>query len=95
MDKISLVETDLIFGKIQMIIRQTDYSEDKAREMLEKFGYNELAVIKDFMGITEKKAPTKVGSVNQAIYKQIRTHLDSAMSDYRERVDKGEVKKVV
>jgi hypothetical protein len=95
MDNISLVETDQIESKVQMIIRQTDYSEDKAREKLQHFNYNELNVIKDYMGITEKKAPAKITSVNQAIYKELRTYLNSAMSDYHERVDKGEVKKVV
>jgi len=32
MDNISLVETDQIEGKIQIIMRQTDYTEEKARE---------------------------------------------------------------
>jgi hypothetical protein len=92
MENISLVETDQIAGKIQIILRQTDYTEDKAREKLQEFGYNEIAVIKDYFGITEKKAPP-IKSVNQAIYKQLRSHLDGAMRDYRDRVDKGEVKK--
>jgi hypothetical protein len=37
------------------------------------------------MGIkpTEKKAPIK--SFNQEIYKQIRTKLDTSMSEYREK----------
>lgn len=90
----SLVETDKIDGKIQVILRQTDYTEGKARDKLQQFDYNEIAVIKDYFGITEKKAPP-IKSVNQAIYKQIRTHLDSAMSDYRDRVDKGEAKKII
>jgi hypothetical protein len=94
MDHISLVETDKIYGKIQAILRQTDYTEDKAREKLQQFEYNEIAVMKDYFGITEKKTPP-IKSVNQAIYKQLRTHLDGAMSNYRERVDKGEVKKIV
>jgi hypothetical protein len=94
MDNISLVETGKIDGKIQIILRQTDYTEDKAREKLQQFNYNEIAVIKDYFGITEKKAPP-IKSVNQEIYKQLRTHLDSSMSDYRDRVDRGEVKKIV
>ncbi len=94
MDNISLVETDKIDGKIQVILRQTDYTQEKAREKLQEFDYNEIAVIKDYFGITEKKPPA-IKSVNQAIYKQLRTHLDSAMNDYRDRVDKGEVKKIV
>ena len=95
MDNISLVETDQINGKIQIIMRQTDYNETIAREKLGNFNFDEMAVIRDFLGITEKKAPAKIDSVNQAIYKQLRGHLDGAMKNYRERVDKGEVKKVV
>jgi hypothetical protein len=94
MDNISLVETDQIDSKIQIILRQTDYTEEKAREKLQQFDYNEISVIKDYFGITEKKAPP-IKSVNQAIYKQLRSHLDGAMKDYRDRVDKGEVKKII
>ena len=95
MDNISLVETDQIDGKIQIVMRQTDYTEEKAREKLGEFKFDEMAVIRDYFGITEKKAPAKVTSVNQEIYKQLRGHLDGAMKGYRERVDKGEVKKIV
>jgi len=96
MDNICLVETDQIEGKIQIIMRQTDYTEEQAREKLGKFNFNEISVIRDYFGITEKKdKSSEVKSVNQAIYKQIRGHLDGAMRDYRERVDNGEVKKVI
>lgn len=95
MDNISLVETDQIEGKIQIIMRQTDYTEEKVREKLGEFKFDEMAVIRDYFGITEKKASQKVESVNQAIYKQLRGHLDASMKNYRERVDKGEVKKIV
>jgi hypothetical protein len=92
MNNISLVETDQIDRKIQIILRQTDYTEEKAREKLQQFDFNEIAVIKDYFGITEKKAPVPIKSVNQAIYKQLRSHLDGAMKDYRERLDKGDAK---
>ena len=95
MDNITIVETDHIAGKIQIVLRQTDYTEEKAREKLQQFSYNEIAVIKDYFGIAEKKAPAQIKSVNQAIYKQLRSHLDGAMKDYRDRVDKGEVKKII
>jgi len=94
MDNIALVETSEIDNKIQIILRQTDYTDAKAREKLKEFNYNEVQVIKDYFGITEKKAPP-IKSVNQAIYKQLRGHLDGAMKDYRERVDRGEVKKIL
>ena len=94
MSNISLVETDLIHEKIQKVIRQTDYNEDTAREKLSENGFDEIATIKAYLGITEKKAPT-MKSVNQEIYKQLRYKLDGSMRDYKERVDKGEVKKIV
>jgi hypothetical protein len=95
MDNISLVETDAIHGKIQMILRQTDYTEEIAREKLALFNFNEMSVIRDYFGIAEKKTTEPVKSVNQGIYKVLRGHLDGAMRDYRERVDKGEAKKII
>jgi hypothetical protein len=95
MDKISLVESSKIEEKIEIVLRQTDYSKEVAREKLGQFNFDELAVIRDYFGINEKKEQKKITSINQAIYKQLRGHLDSAMYDYRERVSKGEVKKII
>ncbi len=89
------ISIDEIEGKTQKILRQTDYTEDQAREKLIEFNGNEMSVIRDYFGISEKKTQEKITSINQAIYKQLRGHLDGAMKDYRERVDKGEVKKVL
>jgi hypothetical protein len=94
MENSSLVQTDLIEDKVQMIMRQSDYSEEVAREKLAEFKFDEIAVIRDYFGLSEKKT-SNVKSINQEIYKQLRSHLDDAMRNYRDRVDKGEVKKVV
>jgi hypothetical protein len=94
MDNISLVETDEIDKKIQLVMRQTNYNNEEALDKLKIFQFDELKVIKEYFGITEKKS-SKINSVNQEIYKQIRSHLDGAMTNYRERVEKGEVKKIV
>ena len=83
-DKISLVETDLIAEKVQKIIRQTDYNEETAREKLMEHNFDEFATIKDYLGITEKKS-VPIKSVNQEIYKQLRSKLDASMYDYREK----------
>jgi len=93
-DNISLVETDQIDEKIQKIMRQTDYSENVAREKLKEYNFDEIATIKAYLGITEKKA-LPVKSVNQEIYKQLRSRLNSNMKDYQSRVEKGEVKKII
>lgn len=94
MDNISLVETNQIDEKIQKVMRQTDYSENVAREKLKEYKFDEIATIKAYLGITEKKA-TSIKSVNQEIYKQLRSRLNSNMKDYQSRVEKGEVRKIV
>ena len=94
-DNICLVETDQIEEKIQIILRQTDYTEETAIMKLKEYNYDQIAVIKTYLGITEKKAPMQMKSVNQEIYRQLRHKLDSNMRDYQDRVDRGEVKKIV
>jgi hypothetical protein len=70
--------------QINIIIGQTNYTEEEANKKLQTFNYDYMKVIKDYMGIHEKKDNT-VKSVNQEIYKQIRTTLDSSMKGYREK----------
>ena len=94
MDNISLVETDQIEDKVQKILRQTDYTEDIAREKLKEYQYDEIDVIKSYLGITEKKTP-QMKSVNQEIFRQLRNKLDSNMRDYQGRVERGDAKKLL
>ena len=88
-DKISFIETEDIENKVQIVLRQTDYSEDVAREKLKESNFDHILVIKSFMGITEKKIPP-IKSVNQEIYKQLRYKLDSSMREYNIRKENGE-----
>lgn len=76
----TLKEDDLV----QMILRQTNYSETEARDKLKEFNNDAILVIKSYFGIAEKKAPEKVRSVNQEIYKQFRLKLDNSMKEYRD-----------
>ena len=92
-DNISFVETGKIDENIQIIMRQTDYTEEIAKEKLKEFNYDHIAVIKSYLGVTDKKA-APVKSVNQEIYKQLRHRLDSNMRNYQERVEKGEARKL-
>jgi len=93
-DNISLVETCEIEDKVQKILRQTDYTDEQAREKLKEFNFDELATIKAYLGISEKRKP-EVTSINQEIFKQIRYRLDSNMRDYHKRVEKGEAKQML
>ena len=70
---------------IRHIMSQTNYSETEAREKFKDFNYDFMKVLKDYMGIPEKKENTHIKSVNQEIYKQIRHTLDNSMKEYREK----------
>lgn len=75
MNESSMIDEDKINEKVQIVSRQTNYTEDEIREKLKAFDYNEINVIKSYFGIKEKK-PEPITSVNQEIYKQLRHHLD-------------------
>jgi hypothetical protein len=92
-DNISFVETGKIDENVQIVMRQTDYTEEVAKEKLKEFNYDHIAVIKSYLGVTDKKAQP-VKSVNQEIYKQLRHRLDSNMRNYQERAEKGEARKL-
>jgi hypothetical protein len=74
----------LIEDKIQIIMRQTDYSLEETKEKMQVFNNDHIKVIKSFMGIVEKKAPP-IKSVNQEIYKQLRHKLDDSMREYNSK----------
>ena len=95
-DSITLVENEEIKKHIEMILRQTDYTESKANEELKLHGYDPVKVIKKYLGIsiTEKKELSQSANVNlnQEIYKQMRIKLDNAMRNYNERKENNETK---
>lgn len=76
---------DLLEEHIHKVMSQTSYTIEEAREKLRLFNCDYIRVIKDYMGIPEKKEEIKVKSVNQEIFRQIRTTLDSSMKIYREK----------
>jgi len=93
LEEISLFDADQIDAKVKMILRQTNYTSEQAKEKLQQFDFNEEEVIRDYFGITKKTKPEKFTSVNQTIYKELRGYLDSAMKNYRDRVNNNGSKK--
>jgi hypothetical protein len=61
--------------KIQIIMRQTDYSEEVAKRKLIDHNNDEIKVIKEYFGIVQKPIPSII-SINQEIYKQLRNKLN-------------------
>jgi ribosomal silencing factor RsfS len=83
-DGISFISDDKIEKDIKKILSQTNYTEEIAKEKLKQFNYDFMSVLKDYMGITNKKENKSVNSINQEIYRQFRYNLDSSMRQYRE-----------
>jgi hypothetical protein len=84
-DGISFFSNDDLDKHIIKVMTQTNYTREEAREKLKLFNCDYMRVLKDYMGIPEKKEEKKVKSVNQEIYKQIRHTLDNSMKEYREK----------
>lgn len=76
---VNIINSELLEEKINIVMRQTDYSFVVAKEKLIENDYNELYCIREYLGITEKKEPTPPKSLNQEIYKQFRKKLHTDM----------------
>ena len=75
LSKIEEVSEEKIEELVQIITRQTDYTYTEANEKLEEFNYDHVKVIKNYLGIVDKKEPP-IKSVNQEIYRQLRSKLN-------------------
>jgi hypothetical protein len=84
-DGISFFSDSDLNDNVKKVMAQTNYSEEEALEKLKLFNCDYIRVLKDYMGIPVTNASQKVKSVNQEIYRQIRTKLDKNMKDYREK----------
>ena len=84
-DKISFFSNDDLDLHVEKVMSQTNYTKEEALEKLKLFNCDYMRVLKDYMGIPDKKETSKIKSVNQEIYKQIRLKLDNSMREYREK----------
>lgn len=71
-DKIRIRKQEII----KLVIRQTNYNEEEAKEKLEEAKYNYMEVINNYLEIEKKQDDKKLNkSVNQEIYSQLRTFM--------------------
>ena len=83
---------DNVLDLIDIVTRQTDYDNEKALEELEKFDFDPIKVIRNYMNPERKifyEQPLPK-TTNQKIYKEIRTMLDSANAAYRKKKEDEE-----
>lgn len=70
---------------IDVIIRQTDYTEEKAIDKLTEHKNDVLAIVREYMGLV--KPPTRIetikSSTNQQIFSEIRNLMDDAAKTYQ------------
>ena len=81
-----------VLDLIDIVMRQTDYDSEKALEKLERFDFDPITVIRDYMN-PEKKVfyeESVPKTTNQKMYKEIRTMLDTANAAYRKKKEEEE-----
>ena len=76
---------------INCILRQTNLNENDAEKLLQENNNDVFKSIKQYYGIIEKKESIQEKvSVNQQIYKEIRTLMDDASKTYRNKKEATE-----
>ncbi len=83
-DGISFFNNDDVKKHLNIVLTQTNYSEEEALNKLQLYNGDYMKVIREFMGIPDKKPIAKAKSLNQEIYRQIRHKLDASMQEYRD-----------
>ena len=75
---------------LSLVLRQTNYTEEEAKIQLEKYNYNYLELLKDYMGV-EKKEEKVCATANQERYRLIREAMDDKEEKYREKKKREEL----
>lgn len=70
-----------IHEKIDIIVRQTNYTFEEAKEKFLEQNMDYTKVILNFMNPNKKVQEQKIKSVNQEIFKNIRDYLDNGVQD--------------
>lgn len=68
----------------KLIMRQTDYDQNKAEEKLKEHNSNVREIIREYIGGSQREKPPK-STINQEIYSQIRDLMDTGSKNYREK----------
>jgi len=86
-------QAHILHEMTRMVLRQTSYTYEEARDELIKHRGNYMLVIRNGSGVSdkarEKEAPPKL-SVNQETYKQIRRHMDEGSEQFRRQQEWNE-----
>lgn len=88
--EITIIDNEALEKNIKIIINQTTYNYDEAKEQLLSQNNDVMKVIRKYLGVKVKKK--EFTSVNQEIYKQMRFKLDDTMRDFNTRKENNETR---
>ena len=88
--EITIIDNEALEKNIKIIINQTTYNYDEAKEQLLSQNNDVMKVIRKYLGVKVKKK--EITSVNQEIYKQMRFKLDDTMRDFNTRKENNETR---
>lgn len=71
------IDNDVIQERIEILKRQTSYSDEEASNALKKHNYDTMSCIREYLEVPTKKEEPKKMSVNQQIYRELRNQLGS------------------
>lgn len=70
----------------KMVMRQTNYTYEESTKLLIESRYNYMKVIQDYIGASKQEENIKnKNTVNQMIYKELRTFMDVTAEQYEKR----------
>ena len=73
----------LLKNLIPVVLRQTDYTEEQAREKLEEHTFDLKKVLYEWMGVDIKKEEVQCSTGSQERYRVIRQTMDDAGKKFR------------
>ena len=76
-DQIVMVDNDVIDERVEIVKRQTSYSDKEAKEALQKNNYDVMSCIREYLEVPIKKQEPSKKSINQQIYTELRGKLGS------------------
>ena len=76
---------------VEVVMRQTDYDEDKARDKLNEHNYDVHKTVIEYMNPSKEKEVKKI-SKNQMLYGEFRRFLDDASETHRRRQAQEEMR---
>lgn len=72
---------------INLVMRQTDYTEEQSKEKLKQWNNNYINVIKEYLNpeFQQKKKETNTKTLNQQMLGEIRTFMDDVYIKFEKR----------